>query len=113
MMLNGVRVLDFATLAAAPLAATYLGEYGADVIKVEQPGEGDPIRGWGNQRDGTGLMWKSVSRNKRAITLNLRVAEGQYLARQLVAQADVVIVNTRPQTLRKWGLDYDSLRAVN
>ncbi len=113
MMLNGVRVLDFATLAAAPLAATYLGEYGADVIKVEQPGEGDPIRGWGYQRDGIGLMWKSVSRNKRAITLNLRVTEGQDLARQLVAQADVVIVNTRPQTLRKWGLDYDSLRAVN
>ena len=112
-MLEGVRVLDFATLAAAPLAATYLGEFGADVIKVEQPGEGDPIRGWGNQRDGVGLMWKSVSRNKRSITLNLRVAEGQELARKLVAQADVVIVNTRPQALRKWGLDYGSLRAVN
>lgn len=112
-MLHGIRVLDLATLAAAPLVATYLGEFGADVIKVEQPGSGDPIRGWGNQRDGVGLMWKSVSRNKRSITANLRVAEGQELVRKLVAYADVVIVNTRPQTLRGWGLDYEALRAVN
>ncbi|OBK83086.1 acyl-CoA transferase [Mycolicibacter heraklionensis] len=112
-MLAGVRVLDLATLAAAPLVATYLGEFGADVIKVEQPGSGDPIRGWGNQRDGVGLMWKSVSRNKRSITCNLRVPEGQELVRKLVATADVVIANTRPQTLRGWGLDYEALRAVN
>lgn len=112
-MLDGVRVLDLATLAAAPLVATYLGEFGADVIKVEQPRTGDPIRGWGNQRDGIGLMWKSVSRNKRSVTADLRVAEGQDLVRKLVAHADVVIVNTRPQTLRGWGLDYDALRAVN
>lgn len=112
-MLSGVRVLDLATLAAAPLAATYLGEFGADVIKIEQPGQGDPIRTWGNQRDGVGLMWKSVSRNKRSITLNLRLAAGQELVRRLVEHADVVIVNTRPQTLQKWGLDYDSLRQVN
>ncbi|MGU3498545.1 CaiB/BaiF CoA transferase family protein [Mycobacterium sp. C31M] len=112
-MLSGVRVLDLATLAAAPLAATYLGEYGADVIKIEEPRNGDPIRTWGNQRDGVGLMWKSVSRNKRSITLNLRVSAGQDIVRRLVAQADVVIVNTRPQTLQKWGLDYASLRAVN
>lgn len=112
-MLEGVRVLELATLAAAPLVATYLGEFGADVIKVEQPGHGDPIRAWGNQRNGIGLMWKSISRNKRSITLNLRCAEGQALARRLVENADVVIVNTRPQTLRKWGLDYGSLRAIN
>jgi len=112
-MLRGVRVLDLATLAAAPLAATYLGEFGADVIKIEQPGQGDPIRTWGNQRDGVGLMWKSVSRNKKSITLNLRVTAGQELARRLVEHADVVIVNTRPQTLQKWGLDYESLRQVN
>src|SRR5690606_30589211 len=113
VMLEGIRVLDFATLAAAPLVATYLGEFGADVIKIEQPGTGDPIRTWGNQRDGVGLMWKSLSRNKCGITLNLRAAEGQELARQLVRTADVVIVNTRPQTLRAWGLDYESLREVN
>jgi len=112
-MLEGVRVLELATLAAAPLVATYLGEFGADVVKVEQPGHGDPIRAWGNQRNGIGLMWKSIARNKRSITLDLRCAEGQALARRLVENADVVIVNTRPQTLRKWGLDYDSLRAVN
>ena len=63
-MLEGIRVLDAATLAAAPLAATYLGEFGADVIKIEQPDGGDPIRTWGNQIDGVGLMWKSLSRNK-------------------------------------------------
>ena len=113
MMLEGIRVLDVATLAAAPLAATYLGEFGADVIKIEQPDGGDPIRTWGNQVDGVGLMWKSLSRNKRSITLNLRVAEGQALLRRLVEHADVVIVNTRPATLRKWGLDYPALRAVN
>ncbi|MDQ2628836.1 MAG: CoA transferase [Actinomycetota bacterium] len=112
-MLHGIRVLDLATLAAAPLVATYLGEFGADVIKVEQPGSGDPIRGWGHQRDGVGLMWKSVSRNKRSITANLRVPEGQELVRRLAAHADVVIVNTRPATLRGWGLDYEALRTVN
>lgn len=112
-MLRGIRVLDLATLAAAPLAATYLGEFGADVIKVEQPGRGDPLRGWGNQRDGVGLMWKSISRNKRAVTLDLRVAEGQKLLRRMVEHVDVVIANTRPGTLRGWGLDYESLRAVN
>ncbi|WP_410873419.1 CaiB/BaiF CoA transferase family protein [Nocardia sp. A7] len=112
-MLDGLRVLDFATLAAAPLAATYLGEFGAEVIKIEQPNGGDPIRTWGAQRDDVGLMWKSVSRNKRSVTLDLRVAEGQELLRRLAATADVVVTNTRPQTLRKWGLDYPSLRAVN
>ncbi len=112
-MLDGIRVLDLATLAAAPLVATYLGEFGADVIKVEQPRHGDPIRTWGHQRDGVGLMWKSLSRNKKSITLDLRREEGQQLVRRLTEHADVVIVNTRPQTLRKWGLDHDALRAVN
>jgi crotonobetainyl-CoA:carnitine CoA-transferase CaiB-like acyl-CoA transferase len=91
-MLQGVRVLDLATLAAAPLVATYLGEFGADVIKVEEPRHGDPIRGWGNQREGVGLMWKSMSRNKRSITLDLRCTEGQALVRRLVEHADVSIV---------------------
>jgi crotonobetainyl-CoA:carnitine CoA-transferase CaiB-like acyl-CoA transferase len=112
-MLQGIRVLDMATLAAAPLVATYLGEFGADVIKLEQPSGGDPIRSWGDQRDGVGLMWKSVSRNKRAITLDLRRPEGQRILRELVKQCDVVVANTRPQTLRRWGLDYESLRATN
>lgn len=112
-MLEGVRVLDMATLAAAPLAATYLGEFGADVIKIEDPRSGDPIRTWGNQRDGIGLMWKSVSRNKKSITCNLREPAGQELVRKLVEQADVVIANTRPHTLHKWGLDYEALQKIN
>jgi len=112
-MLSGIRVLDMATLAAAPLAATYLGEFGADVIKVEQPQGGDAIRGWGVQRNGIGLMWKSVGRNKRSVTIDLRTDDGQKLLRELATQCDVVIANTRPLTLRKWGLDYEQLRQVN
>jgi crotonobetainyl-CoA:carnitine CoA-transferase CaiB-like acyl-CoA transferase len=112
-MLAGIRVLDMATLAAGPLAATYLGEFGADVIKIEQPQGGDPIRGWGAQKDGVGLMWKSISRNKRSVTLDLRLAEGRELARRLAAACDVLVANARPQTLRKWELDYPRLRAVN
>ena len=112
-MLSGIRVLDMATLAAAPLAATYLGEFGADVIKVEQPQGGDAIRGWGVQRNGVGLMWKSVGRNKRSVTIDLRTDDGQKLLRELATQCDVVIANTRPLTLRKWGLDYEQLRQAN
>ena len=112
-MLAGIRVLDLATLAAAPLVATYLGEFGAEVIKAEQPVGGDPIRGWGHQRGDVGLVWKSVSRNKKAVTLNLRVPEGQELARRLAAECDIVIVNTRPQTLLAWGLDWATLSAAN
>lgn len=112
-MLRGVRVIDMATLAAAPLAATYLGEYGADVIKIEQPQGGDPIRGWGTQKDGVGLMWKSVGRNKRSVTLDLRTPEGQDVLRQLAAVSDVLVANTRPHTLKRWGLDYESLKEIN
>ncbi|TCN46269.1 crotonobetainyl-CoA:carnitine CoA-transferase CaiB-like acyl-CoA transferase [Rhodococcus sp. SMB37] len=112
-MLHGIRVLDLATLAAGPLAATYLGEFGADVIKVEQPQGGDPIRGWGVQKDGIGLVWKSIGRNKRSITIDLRTDDGQELVRRLAAECDVVVANTRPQTLTRWGLDYDALRRIN
>jgi crotonobetainyl-CoA:carnitine CoA-transferase CaiB-like acyl-CoA transferase len=112
-MLHGIRVLDLATLAAGPLAATYLGEFGADVIKVEQPQGGDPIRGWGVQKGGIGLVWKSIGRNKRSITIDLRTDDGQELVRRLVAECDVVVANTRPHTLTRWGLDYDTLRRVN
>jgi crotonobetainyl-CoA:carnitine CoA-transferase CaiB-like acyl-CoA transferase len=112
-MLSGVRVLDMATLAAGPLAATYLGEFGADVIKIEQPQGGDPIRGWGAQKNGVGLMWKSISRNKRSVTVDLRLPEGRELIRRLAAECDVVIANARPHTMRRWELDYPRLRAVN
>ncbi len=111
--LDGLRVIDAATLAAGPLIATWLGEHGAEVIKVEQPDGGDPLRQWGVQRDGIGLMWKSVARNKKCATLNLRLEAGRDLLRQLVREADVIILNTRPSTLTKWGLDYPSLAAEN
>jgi crotonobetainyl-CoA:carnitine CoA-transferase CaiB-like acyl-CoA transferase len=107
--LHGLRVVDAATLVAGPLVATALGEFGAEVIKVEQPGSGDPLRTWGDRKDGFGLVWKSVSRNKRCITLDLRQAEGQDLFHQLLAVSDVVVVGNRPSALRRWGLDYESL----
>ncbi|MEJ2871211.1 CoA transferase [Actinomycetospora sp. OC33-EN08] len=111
--LHGLRVLDMASLAAAPLAATYLGEFGADVVKIEPPGVGDALRGWGARRDGVGLMWKSLGRNKRSVTIDLRTPDGQDLARRLAARSDVVVANTRPHTLRRWGLDFERLHAEN
>ncbi|MFJ9089548.1 CaiB/BaiF CoA transferase family protein [Streptomyces sp. NPDC102384] len=111
--LAGLRVIDAATLAAGPLIATWLGEHGAEVIKVEQPEGGDPLRQWGAQKDGVGLMWKSIGRNKKSVTLDLRREAGQSLLRDMAGQADVIVLNLRPSTLQKWGLDYGSLAAVN
>ncbi|TDE10697.1 CoA transferase [Jiangella asiatica] len=111
--LSGVRVVDAATLGAGPFVATMMAEYGAEVIKVEQPGSGDPLRHWGPQKNGVGLMWKSMSRNKKTASLNLRLRAGQDVFKQLVAASDVLIMNTRPSTLRTWGLAYEELRDVN
>ncbi|MEN3283865.1 MAG: hypothetical protein V7607_5005 [Solirubrobacteraceae bacterium] len=111
--LDGLRVIDAATLAAAPMVATTMAEFGAEVIKVEQPGCGDPLRQWGTQKNGVALMWKSVGRNKKTVTLDLRQREGQELLRGLVAVSDVLIVNTRPGTLRRWGLTYEDLCPAN
>ncbi|USQ81232.1 CoA transferase [Ornithinimicrobium faecis] len=110
---EGLRVLEAATLAAAPLIGTYLAELGAEVIKIEQPGTGDPLRQWGAQRSDTGMLWKSVGRNKKSVTIDLRQPDGQELFRTLAAGCDVVLLNARPTTLKKWGLDYESLRSVN
>jgi len=107
--LSGLRVVDAATLVAGPMVATALGEFGADVIKVEQPGAGDPLRTWGDRKDGIGLVWKSVSRNKRCITLDLRHAEGQELFHELLHVSDVVVMGNRPSALNRWGLDYESI----
>ncbi len=109
--LEGLRVVDAATLAAGPMAATLLGEFGADVIKVEQPGTGDPMRTWGERKDGIGLFWKSISRNKRCVTLDLRQGAGQDLFHDLLDVTDVLIVGNRPSALERWGLDYDSVHA--
>jgi crotonobetainyl-CoA:carnitine CoA-transferase CaiB-like acyl-CoA transferase len=109
--LSGLRVIDTATLAAGPLVATALGEFGAEVIKVEQPRAGDPLRTWGARRDGVGLVWKSVSRNKKCVTLDLRSADGRDVLHQLLGVSDVLVANTRPSTLKRWQLDYESLHA--
>jgi formyl-CoA transferase len=111
--LEGVRVIDAATLMAAPWSASYLGEFGADVIKVEQPKIGDHQRRWGTKRNGIPLMWKSIARNKRSITLDLRKPKGADIFRRLIATADVLIENFRPGTLERWDLGPDDLLAIN
>jgi crotonobetainyl-CoA:carnitine CoA-transferase CaiB-like acyl-CoA transferase len=110
--LEGLRVLEVATLFAGPLAATMLGDFGADVIKIEHP-KGDPVRSHGASKNGVGLWWKVVGRNKKTITLYLGSPEGQEIFRRMVADADVVIENFRPGTLERWGLGYESLSAIN
>ena len=111
--LQGLRVIDAATLAAGPMVATALGEFGAEVIKVEQPGAGDPLRTWGHQKDGIGLFWKSVGRNKLCVTLDLRQTEGQGLFHRLLDVSDVLVVNNRPSALARWGLDYESVHQAH
>ena len=111
--LAGVRVLDLATFIAGPFAAGLLAEYGADVIKVEQPRTGDSLRELGYKASGRGLFWALEARGRRSITLNLREAEGQALALRLIEQSDIVIENFRPGTLERWNLGYDRMRAVN
>lgn len=111
--LGGLKVVDVATLFAGPLAATLLGDFGADVVKVEHPTRGDPSRTHGASKEGVGLWWKLLGRNKRAVTCYLGAPEGAELFRRLVADADVVIENFRPGTLERWGLGYDVLAADN
>jgi crotonobetainyl-CoA:carnitine CoA-transferase CaiB-like acyl-CoA transferase len=111
--LEGLVVLDLATFIAAPMCATLLGEFGAEVVKVEQPGAGDDLRRLGRQADGVSLWWLSDARNKKSITCNLREAEGQALIRRLCRDVDVVAENFRPGTLERWGLGYEDLRAEN
>jgi crotonobetainyl-CoA:carnitine CoA-transferase CaiB-like acyl-CoA transferase len=111
--LTGLRVLDLATLFAGPLAATLLGDFGAEVVKVEHPTKPDPSRGHGPSKDGVGLWWKILGRNKRTITLDLSKPGGRATLLQLAATADVLIENFRPGTLEKWDLGWAELSAVN
>jgi crotonobetainyl-CoA:carnitine CoA-transferase CaiB-like acyl-CoA transferase len=112
--LDGIRVLDLATFLAAPFCGTILADFGAEVIKVEQPKVGDPLRRFGTQTEcGDTLVWLSEARNKKSITLDLRNPQGADLLRKLVAQSDVVLENFRPGTLERWGLGYEQLREVN
>lgn len=111
--LAGVRVLDAATMIAAPMTATMLADYGADVIKVELPGVGDSVRQFGGQKDGQGLYWKALGRGKRSVALDLRTEEGKRLLIDWLAQFDVFIENFRPGTLERWGIGPDVLHAAN
>lgn len=111
--LQGVRVIEMGQLIAGPFAGKTLGEFGADVIKIEAPGAGDPLRNWRLIKNGTSVWWQVQSRNKRSIALDLREAEGQDIARQLIAEADVLIENFRPGTLEGWGMGWEELQKLN
>jgi formyl-CoA transferase len=111
--LDGIRVLELGQLIAGPFASRLLAEFGADVIKIEPPRTGDPLRKWRMLHDGTSVWWASQSRNKRSVTLDLRDPEGQAIARRLAAEADVVIENFRPGALEGWGLGWDTLHELN
>lgn len=111
--LSGLRVIELGQLIAGPFASKMLGEFGADVIKVEPPETGDPLRTWRMLHDGTSVWWAAHARNKRSITLNLREPEGQDVIRQLAKDADIVIENFRPGALEKWGIGFKDLHAIN
>ena len=107
--LEGIRVVEMGSLLAGPFCGQLLGDFGAEVIKVEPPGKGDPMREWGAKKDGVGLWWPVIARNKKSVTLNLREARGQEIAKGLIASADVLVENFRPGTMERWGLGYDTL----
>jgi formyl-CoA transferase len=112
--LTDLRVLELGTLIAGPFCGQLLGDFGAEVIKIEPPGQGDPMRLWGRQAEGEeSLWWPVVARNKKAITLDLRQAEGQAVLKELLAKSDFLLENFRPGTLEKWGLGWPELSAVN
>lgn len=111
--LAGIKVLELGTLIAGPFCARMLAEFGADVIKVEAPDGGDPIRQWRVLKDGNSLWWSVQSRNKKSITLNMKDERGQEIARKLALDADIVIENYRPGVLEKWNLGYEQLRSIN
>jgi len=111
--LSGIRVLDASNVLAGPLACQILGDFGADVIKIEHPATGDSIRGHGRSKNGVGLWWKMIARNKRSLGLDLGEPEGAAIFRRLAAGADVVVESFRTGTLERWGLGYDVLAAEN
>ena len=110
--LDGIRVLDISTMLAAPLAAQILGDYGADVIKVEHPVRPDSLHNHGVKVNGFSLYWKQVARNKRCVAIDFSTEEGAKLLLEMVAKADVVIENFRPGTLARWGLGWSSCRQL-
>jgi formyl-CoA transferase len=112
--LAGLRVIESGQLIAGPFCGQLLGDFGAEVIKIEPPGSGDPLRSWRRMKgDGPSLWWPIIARNKKSITLDLRQTAGQELARRLIVNADVLIENFRPGTMEKWNLGYEALAAAN
>ncbi len=111
--LDGVKVLELGQLIAGPFAGKFFAEFGAEVIKIEPPGGGDPLRQWRKLHNGTSLWWYVQGRNKKSVTANLRTPEGQEIVRRLARETDVLIENFRPGTMEKWGLGYEALRAEN
>lgn len=112
--LASVRVVEMGQLLAGPFCGQLLGDFGAEVIKIEQPGTGDPMRQWGREKaDGVPVWWPVIARNKKSVTANLRGAEGQAMLRRLVAVSDVLVENFRPGTLERWGLSWEELSAIN
>jgi crotonobetainyl-CoA:carnitine CoA-transferase CaiB-like acyl-CoA transferase len=111
--LAGVKVLELGTLIAGPFASRLLAEFGADVVKIEDPKGGDPIRQWRKLHEGTSLWWSVQARNKKSVTVNMKDPRGQAIVRQLALEADIIVENYRPGVLEKWGLGYEQLRAQN
>ena len=111
--LKGVKVIELGGFIAGPYAASLFAQFGADVIKVEPPGEGDPLRRWRTLHKGTSLWWYALSRNKKSITLNLKSEEGRRILRALIEKADVLVENFRPGTIEAWGLGWDELSRIN
>jgi formyl-CoA transferase len=111
--LTGIRVVELGSLIAGPFCAKTLADFGAEVVKIEPPGEGDPLRKWRRMRDGTSLWWQVQSRNKKSVTCNLRRPEGQEIVRRLVRSAHIVVENFRPGALEKWNLGWEQLSAQN
>src|SRR6188768_4508204 len=111
--LADLKVVELGTLIAGPYCARLLAEFGAEVVKVETPGEGDPLRKWRRLHEGTSLWWYAQARNKKSVTLDLRQAEAQEIVRKLAAGADIVVENFRPGTMEKWNLGYDALSRDN
>ena len=113
MPLDGLKVLEMGTLIAGPFCGRLLAEFGADVIKIETPADGDPLRQWRKLHEGTSLWWYAHARNKKSVTVNLREKEGQEIVRKLALEADIIVENFRPGTLEKWNLGFESLSKEN
>ena len=112
--LKDLRLIEMGTLLAGPFCGQLMGDFGAEVIKVEPPGKGDPMREWGQEKaHGMSLWWPVIARNKKSVTLNLREEEGQEIARELISKADFLLENFRPGTMERWNLSYEELKKIN